>query len=656
LDNLEHLAGETGLLADFLTPILMGVPGLTFLVTSRVRLNLYEEWRFELAGLEVPVERDTTDLEKYSAVQLFIQRARQAGLNVSMERDLPVIGQICHLLAGLPLGIELAAGWVRTYTCDQIAAEIEQNLDFLSTTIQNVPERHRTLQVAFEHSWRLLPVEAKQIFARLTIFRGGFVQEAAEFVAGASRTTLAGLVDNSMLHVVGGRFQMNELLRQFGTEKLQVVGAANVHEHHAAYFATFIEQRQQHKWTAEEPPALNEISLELKNILAGWHWVISHLSDPSQIAAVLNLIGQYTPMLAYYYEQKSRFHEGFQLFHNAARKIEATDGNSSPQRRVALAIVQAAEATLRFHLSQFSEVEKLFQDSLEIFRQNDNHYETAVTLARLGMTSNRMGRYKDSNRYLQESLALFRQLEDRIGSAEALNGLGILAISEEKFDDGWQLLQKSLAVYRESGYKRGIARALSNLGTVNVRRGNYNQVLPLYDEALAAARAINDVMVIAAINSNLGSISRILGSYDESLRYYEESLIMFREMDERRWITASLNGLGETLIEMEQFDAAQQRMRQALEISTAIQSVPDILDSLAGLGEISAVSGSLEKAVAVSSFVVQHPVVKPLARTRGEQVMAQLKNRMPVEAWQAAKTRGENGTLEDFTAEFLSQT
>jgi predicted ATPase len=112
LDNLEHLAGETGLLVDFLTPILMGVPGLTFLVTSRVRLNLYEEWRFELAGLEVPVEPGMTDLEKYSAVQLFIQRARQAGLNVSMERDLPVIGQICHLLAGLPLGIELAAGWV----------------------------------------------------------------------------------------------------------------------------------------------------------------------------------------------------------------------------------------------------------------------------------------------------------------------------------------------------------------------------------------------------------------------------------------------------------------------------------------------------------------------------------------------------------------
>jgi predicted ATPase/DNA-binding SARP family transcriptional activator len=212
LDNLEHLAGDSGLLSEFLT----AVPGLTLLVTSRARLNLYEEWRFELEGLTVPSETAVEELESYSSVQLFIQRARQAGQVLCEADDLAMVGRICNLLAGLPLGIELAAGWVRTHSLEQIVAEIEQSLSFLSTKIQNVPLRHRSLQVTFDHSWRLLPTDLQQVLAKVSVFRGTFERDAAEYVAGASDLSLAGLVDHSMLHAEGGRFQMNEPLRQFG--------------------------------------------------------------------------------------------------------------------------------------------------------------------------------------------------------------------------------------------------------------------------------------------------------------------------------------------------------------------------------------------------------------------------------------------------------
>jgi predicted ATPase/Tfp pilus assembly protein PilF len=648
LDNMEQLVNEAALLAEMLAV----VPGLTFLVTSRARLNLYEEWRLELHGLEVPVQATEAGLERYSAVQLFIERARQANLAFSPARELPAIGQICQLLAGMPLAIELAAGWVRTHTCRQIVIEIERGLDFLITALQNVPERHRSLHVTFEHSWRLLPAKDQSVFARLTIFRDGFNREAARAVAGASPVALAELVDNSMLHVADGRYQMNELLRQLGSEKLVEVTAADVRQRHAAYYAAYVQQREVFKWTGQEPATLDEISLELQNILAGWRWAISHLEDPAQIEANLNLIGRYAPMLAHFYDQRNRFHEGTRLFQQAAARIEAARQSATHAEpfAIVLAQVQTSEAAMRFHLSQFMEVEKLVENSLTIFRRADKRRETAEALDLLGRTHNRLGAFEEANRSLQESLSLFRQIEARIAGAEAINGLGIVAVSQERFDDGRSLLEESLAIYKETGYQKGIARALSNLGTVNVRSGRFENALPLYKEALAAAKTIDDVMVSAAVTTNMGSISRILGDYENGVRYYEESLAMFQELGERRWIAVCLNGQGETLLDMGRIDQAEIQLQKGLEISTAIQSIPDVLDSLAALGEITATTGDLEKAAEIASFVRHHPVTKPLARGRSERVLAQLKDKMPVGAWETAQERGQEETLEGLTA------
>jgi predicted ATPase len=297
LDNLEHLAGDSGLLSEFLT----AVPGLTLLVTSRARLNLYEEWRFELEGLTVPSETAVEELESYSSVQLFIQRARQAGQVLCEADDLAMVGRICNLLAGLPLGIELAAGWVRTHSLEQIVAEIEQSLSFLSTKIQNVPLRHRSLQVTFDHSWRLLPTDLQQVLAKVSVFRGTFERDAAEYVAGASDLSLAGLVDHSMLHAEGGRFQMNEPLRQFGEEKLAAEEKGVVRLVFAKYYASFLEEREKLRWTEEEPAALDQIGLDLKNILAGCQWINYQQENAALEDECLQLIGSYKTMITYFY-------------------------------------------------------------------------------------------------------------------------------------------------------------------------------------------------------------------------------------------------------------------------------------------------------------------------------------------------------------------
>ena len=115
----------------------------------------------------------------------------------------------------MPLGIELAAAWVWVLSCDEIAQEIQRNLDFLTTSARDVPERHRSMRAVFDSSWRMLSATEQRVLCQLSVFRGGFLREAAEQVAGASLPLLSALVTRSLVRrTVAGRYDLHELVQQ----------------------------------------------------------------------------------------------------------------------------------------------------------------------------------------------------------------------------------------------------------------------------------------------------------------------------------------------------------------------------------------------------------------------------------------------------------
>jgi len=218
LDNFEHLLEGSGLLVE----ILQTAPEVKLLVTSRECLHLRWEWLFPVEGLKVPEEEQAPRPEDYSAVRLFLQLARRWQPRFSWEEEKPAVVRICRLVEGLPLGIELAAAWVRECSCADIAQELENNLDFLATSMRDMPSRHRSLRAVFDHSWSLLSEEERHVFRRLAVFRGGFRAEAARQVAAASPGLLAALENKSLLHRnTTGRYEMHGLLRQYVEEKLR---------------------------------------------------------------------------------------------------------------------------------------------------------------------------------------------------------------------------------------------------------------------------------------------------------------------------------------------------------------------------------------------------------------------------------------------------
>ena len=230
LDDFEHLLHPSTALSvgqgggELLADILRHAPGVTLLVTSRERLNLQGEWMFEVQGLRFPLDEtpDGRVAQGYSAFELFEQCVRRAhpGFLLS-EREAPCVMRLCQLVEGMPLAIELAAGWMRVTTCEEITQQIEGGLTFLATSLRDVPERHRSMQAVFDHSWSLLSEDEQRVFSRLSIFRGDFSREAAEQIGGASLPILASLVDKSLLRKsTTGRYDMYEFLRQYASEKL----------------------------------------------------------------------------------------------------------------------------------------------------------------------------------------------------------------------------------------------------------------------------------------------------------------------------------------------------------------------------------------------------------------------------------------------------
>ena len=290
LDNFEHLLEG----ADLLPPLLHAAPGLKLLVTSRARLHLAEEWLLPLGGLATPPvaaaaahqvdalsSGEQRALSDFASLRLFLQRVRQ--LDPSSRptpADLQQIAEICRLLEGMPLAIELAAGWVRSLSLAEIAQAVRGRLALFTTTLRDLPVRHRSMHAVFDHSWRLLDAHERNLLRQLAVFRGGCTLAAAAAVAGAAPADLESLVDKSWLHVHERRFTLHELMRQYCAEKLdqehqQEAGepAAAVHRRHCTYFAGMTGAKEQALNWQHEPMAI--LSADFGNLEAAWRWAVA---------------------------------------------------------------------------------------------------------------------------------------------------------------------------------------------------------------------------------------------------------------------------------------------------------------------------------------------------------------------------------------------
>jgi predicted ATPase/predicted Ser/Thr protein kinase len=223
MDNYEHLLDG----ASLVTAILNTAADVQILATSRKSLGQPGEAVFHLVGMDFPHWEVFEDALGYAAVKLFMNSAQRAQPAFELTSDnINSVTLICRLVDGMPLGIVLAASWLAMLLPQEIANEIQQGIDFLADGIGQFPERQQSIHAVFDYSWRQMTEVEQNIFSKLSVFRGGFTRKAGQAITEASLQVLMTLVHKSLLrrNADSGRYEIHELLRQYGEEKLQQTG------------------------------------------------------------------------------------------------------------------------------------------------------------------------------------------------------------------------------------------------------------------------------------------------------------------------------------------------------------------------------------------------------------------------------------------------
>jgi predicted ATPase len=489
LDNLEHLLAGTG----FISELLKRCGNLKVVTTSRQRLDLTDEWVLLIEGLAVAAKPADKDILHQDAVQLFIKRAKRARLSFSLTpEDLRDVLEICQLVQGSPLGIELAATWVRVLSCREIAREIRGNLDFLTVHTHDVVERHRSIRAVFESAWKLLSAKEQNVLGALSVFRGGFRREAAGEVVGATIPVLASLVDKSLLQVTdGGRYDRHPLLYGYISEKLEGAHRAEPQRRHAAHFLALAEELNTKLKEPKNAVVLNLLEEEHENLRTALHWALAYDG-----VTALRLAGA----LGRFWEIRGHLNEGRGHLESAlALPCEAP------------VAIRARALTVLGRLIQLQgdvvQAESLFEKAFRLWREEEDTLGIAETLNRLGHTAIEKDDYISAERLFEEALELYQQQADTEGIATLLNNLGEAARCQHDFDRASTLYEESLALYRETGDIRCKAIVLGNLGSVARRLGEHGRAKNLLMESLTLRYELREEIGLAYCFTGLAGVA-----------------------------------------------------------------------------------------------------------------------------------------------------
>ncbi|MEO7910917.1 MAG: tetratricopeptide repeat protein [Roseiflexaceae bacterium] len=687
LDNFEQLVDRG---VDLLAELLRRAPDIKMLVTSRERLQLHDEWLLELHGLRAPSPNTIDRIESYAAVQLFLASARRLDRSFELSAaDESAIVRICRLVDGMPLGIELAAAWVRMLPCHEIAREIEASLDFLAVSLHDLPERQRSMRAVFDHSWRLLGARERAVLRQLSVFRAGFVREAAERVAGATVHMLSTLLDKSLLRRGrAGRYELHELVRQYAAEQLTAAGEQlEACDRHCTYYTAMLQANKQQLRGGAQQQAIAEIDAEIENVRAAWRWAGAH--------SRLDAIDRALESIYHFYNLSGWFQEGVESFNSVARQFEALPNVQSDPIQLQLGRLATRQGALYQRLAQYREADELLRTGLALIQQLslDVRQEIAFALCVLGDITRLLGDAAAALLLLQESLAIYETLGDHHGQAAAQHNLGYLHYTLGAFEEAHSCCAQSLALFRSLGDQWGVASALRYLGIVARDQGNLAEARQLFEEGRAICESIGDRYVLAYCLNNLGTVAFATNQYAEAellLRQgivigkqighqrvvafslndlsevysiqqnytaarevLQESLALFNASGDRWGVAIALHNLGTTAVKSGAYAAAETYFRAALNTAIAIHALPIALDLLVGFAELLARKAQNEPAVRLLSLALHHPACERQVQIRAEQLCEELKATMPTDAFAAAIADGRFGDFDQIAQELL---
>ena len=499
LDNFEQIVGAAGTVASLLTRC----PGLTCLVTSREALRIQGEHDYPLQPLA-----------EAAAVDLFVQRARR--LDPNFEPDPGVVAQLCSRLDGIPLGIELAAARVRLLGARELLARLEARIPVLTSTARDAPERHRTLEATIAWSYQLLDTEERELFARLSIFLGGWTLEAAEDVCDAKIDVLEALVDKSLVRSERGRFDLFATIRDHAAERLRSDGNwERTQDRHATYYVALVERAESQLTGPDQQVWVSRLADDYENVRA----VLDRTADTD---AGDGLQLRLAAGLALFWFLRGMFEEGLRWLEPA---IARSDGDRSRARAMAL----WGAALLRAVTGDGGRSLALAEECLALARSLSDGSMIARSLSDIGLLAffrNDVGTARSS---FEESIAFAREAHDDWCLVDGLGTLGSIYPLQGEFDRSRVMATEALDLAQQNDDRQGMRQALFALALCDARLGYLDQARKAAEEGLAICRLLGDLFfcsyflwILALVATEAGDLTIARVDADESLRLAKE--------------------------------------------------------------------------------------------------------------------------------------
>jgi predicted ATPase len=691
IDNFEHLRSEG---AKFLAFLLANTHFLKILVTSRERLNLIAETVMEVHGLPVPASGLVENFAEYSSIKLFKHNAKRIFPKFSFQNYSEEVVQICQLVNGIPLGILLASSWVRVFSCPEIALEIRQNIDFLTTSAPDLDPRHRSLRAVFDNSWKLLSDEVRSIIRKLSIFKAAFTSAAAREICGASPLMLSICMDKSLLNQrPDGRFEMLATFNQYASSKLEEVGdeLATIKEKFIEYYGDFCAKKQIELNTPVQRSALIEMISEIENIRIAWSWMVD--SDRWDLIAKIK-----QPLQAYHIIL-GNYIQGREFYRLALQKLNRLN---LPEFDLTRASMQQLSAWMTYRIGFMAEGVLGMSESLKIFRSYNSVRDIAMTLFFLADASISMGKPDQAKIQLEEAIGLLcsddlprsNYISSIIAHCQSLLGNALMGSGE--YDQAREYFNTSLATHLRIGTHYGSIQPLIGLARLAFYQGEFLQSRVLYLQALDKATNIYDHRGMALIHNNLSAVNEVIVNTHESLhhilialkicketgdrrltalilnnlayeqlrylkqpaesiRTYHECLEIFSDLGDLRGIAYTSYDVTKAYLKVGLLDEAWNYCVQSLNTAMTLDSIPLVLHSLHGFVNLFAIIQLPERALRLCYLIELHPQVDDDTSKRVIVSRSVLEASLPAEVIQSARIWGGSANLQDVIDQIIKE-
>jgi predicted ATPase/DNA-binding CsgD family transcriptional regulator len=477
LDNCEQIAAACG---ELVASLLAACPTVTVLATSRIPLQMPAEEVFAIppmGGAVLPSDPFSSD-----ATALFLDRATSvAGAYALTDQNAETLGEVCDVLHGLPLAIELAASWIPVLSPRDLLDHLRQADIVLASENAPVEERHRSLTLILDSSWRWLSPRERTVLSALAVFVGGFTREAAEAVADADLAVLAALAERSLIQRLpdargGSRYQVHELVRHYALR--QLADDRQIRARHFAYFLELVETLETDWNTQLEPLWSNPIGADLANVSTAMMWVLDEGDAEGALRMAVGL-------------------DRFWIF-------------SVPPPAVRLAWLEAA---LGLPWSPSSVI--------GIRARARAYWISGVLKTRADPVA--------AQHLLEQGLVLFEEIGDQAGVANCVLNHGAAGLLVGDPEKGRREIAESLVRYQACGDVLGVAWSYETLGIADFVLGDYNEAsshllesatqFQSLDAPLGACHALVDLGLTLRLE---GKLSAALNAYRSAVRYQRD--------------------------------------------------------------------------------------------------------------------------------------